>query len=144
GRVDFRFLVKELSSLLGKSVRLQQIGSRDEARKCGGCGICGMELCCVKFSGGLKSISTDMARCQMIVHRGSERISGLCGRLKCCLAYEAEQYQELLKELPELGSVVKLKGGKEGTVIEAQALAQKIKVVLKDGSYVVVDLKDLE
>lgn len=144
GRVDFRFLVKELSFFLGKSVRLQQIGSRDEARKCGGCGICGLELCCVKFSGCLKSISTDMARCQMIVHRGSERISGLCGRLKCCLAYEADQYQEALKTLPGVGALVKLKDGKEGTVVEVQALAQRVKIELKDNSYITVEAKELK
>ncbi len=144
GRVDFRFLVKELSSSLGKSVRLQQIGSRDEARQCGGCGVCGMELCCVKFVGCLKSISTDMARCQMIAHRGSERISGLCGRLKCCLAYEAEQYQELLKPLPEQGANVKLKDGNVGRVTEVQVLSQKVKVRLKDGSSLLVGTGEIK
>ncbi len=92
GRVDFRQLVKLFSTKYQKIVRFQQIGSRDEARNVGGYGICGKEICCRKFSGSLKSISTEMARNQMISHRGSERLSGLCGRLMCCLAYEEEYY----------------------------------------------------
>lgn len=131
GRVDFRELVKNISKIFHRSVRMQQVGSRDEARRLGGCGVCGRELCCVKFAGSLPSISTEMARCQQIAHRGSERISGLCGRLMCCLAYEATQYQEMLKGMPELRSLVKIKEGK-GEVIEINALTQEVKVRLAD------------
>ena len=93
-RVDFRDLVKMLSKRFQRSIRLQQVGSRDEARGRGGFGVCGRELCCIKFSGSLKSITTEDAKIQQMEQRGSDRISGLCGRLKCCLGFELEQYRE--------------------------------------------------
>ena len=143
GRVDFRDLVKNLSKIFHRSVRMQQVGSRDEARKLGGCGICGRELCCVKFSGSLPSISTDMARIQQVAHRGSERISGLCGRLMCCLAYEAEQYKKLLENLPELHSIIRTKESK-GEVIEISAVKQEIKVRLENNEIIIVKKEDLK
>jgi len=142
-RVDFRELVKTLSAQLKKSIRMQQIGSRDEARKLGGYGICGRELCCVRFGGNMQSITTDMARAQQIAHRGTERISGLCGRLMCCLAYEAELYREMLKGMPELWSSVNTREGK-GTVIEINAVRQDIKVKLENGKYVTVKKEELK
>ena len=95
-RVDFRDLVRILSKHFQKSIRLQQVGSRDEAREKGGFGVCGRELCCIKFSGNLKSITTEDAKIQQMGQRGSDRISGLCGRLKCCLGFEVEQYRDEL------------------------------------------------
>lgn len=142
GRVDFRELVRNLSASLKKSIRMQQIGSRDEARRLGGYGICGRELCCVRSGGNMQSITTDMARAQQIAHRGTERISGLCGRLMCCLAYEAEQYREMLKGMPELFSTVKTPEGK-GVVIEINAVLQDIKVKLESGKYVSFKKEDL-
>ena len=100
-RVDFRDLVRTLSKRFQKSIRLQQVGSRDEAKGKGGFGVCGRELCCVKFLGTLKSVTTEDAKIQQIGQRGSDRISGLCGRLKCCLGFEAEQYREDLKNASE-------------------------------------------
>jgi cell fate regulator YaaT (PSP1 superfamily) len=143
GRVDFRDLVKNLSKILRRSIRMQQIGSRDEARKLGDCGICGRELCCLKFSGSLPSISTDMARIQQIAHRGSERISGLCGRLMCCLSYEAEQYKEMMQGMPELHSSIKTAEG-SGEVIEINAIKQEIKVKSEDGKIIIVKKEDLK
>lgn len=143
GRVDFRELVKELSRVLKKSIRMQQIGSRDEARQLGGLGVCGRDLCCVSFKGNITSITTDMARVQQISHRGSERISGVCGRLMCCLAYEAQQYRELLEGMPEVYSVVKTKSGK-GTVMEVNAMEQEIKVKLENGEYIVIKKEDIK
>jgi len=143
GRIDFRKLVKDLSTKIKKSVRMQQIGSRDEARKLGGFGMCGRELCCVKFKGNMQSITTEMARVQQIAHRGSERISGLCGRLMCCLAYEADQYREMLQGMPELFSNVDTKEGK-GTVIEINAITQDIKVRLETGKYVSLKKEDIK
>lgn len=143
GRVDFRELVKNLSKELKKTIRMQQIGSRDEARKLGGYGICGRTLCCVNFPGSIQSISTDMARVQQIAHRGTDRISGLCGRLMCCLAYEAEQYREMLSGMPETYSVVKTSEGK-GTVIEVNAVTQDIKIKLESGKYITVKKEDLK
>lgn len=143
GRIDFRNLVKEIASKFKKTIRMQQIGSRDEARNVGGYGVCGRELCCVKFGGNMQSITTDMARCQQIFHRGSERISGLCGRLMCCLAYEAEQYKEMLQGMPELHSVAESPEGK-GTVVEINAILQEVKIKLENGKYISVKKEDLK
>ena len=143
GRIDFRKIVKDLSSVFKKSIRMQQIGSRDEARKLGGYGMCGRELCCVKFSGNMRSITTDMARVQQIAHRGSDRISGLCGRLMCCLAYEEEQYREMLVGMPEIGSVIATSDGK-GTVVEINAICKEVKVRLEKGKYVSVKKEDIK
>ncbi|MFA5994311.1 MAG: regulatory iron-sulfur-containing complex subunit RicT [Parcubacteria group bacterium] len=143
GRIDFRELVRSLSKELKKSIRMQQIGSRDEARKLGGYGICGRELCCVRNNGSMQSITTDMARVQQIAHRGSDRMSGLCGRLMCCLAYEAQQYKEMLVGMPELHSNVNTKEGR-GFVIEVNAITQEIKVKLENGKYVSLKKEDIK
>lgn len=143
GRVDFRQLVKNLSKIFHCSVRMRQVGSRDEARRLGGCGICGRELCCVKFPGSIPSISTEMAKLQQVSHRGSERISGLCGRLMCCLSYEAEQYKELMKGMPELYSKIKLRDI-EGDVIEVNAIKQEIRVRTKDNKIAVIKKSELK
>jgi cell fate regulator YaaT (PSP1 superfamily) len=131
-RVDFRELVKNLSRIFHRSVRMHQIGSRDEARKCGGCGVCGRDLCCMRLAGNLPSISIDMARVQQVAHRGSERISGFCGRLMCCLSYEACQYKDMLKGMPEVHASVKTPDG-AGEVIEINAVTGIVKVRFADG-----------
>lgn len=136
-RIDFRELVKNLSKIFHRSVRLHQVGSRDEARKLGGCGVCGRDLCCLRFPGSLPSISIDMARVQQVAHRGSERISGVCGRLMCCLSYEAEQYKQMLAGFPELRSSVVTSEGK-GEVIELNALTGDIKLRMAGGEIVIV------
>lgn len=142
GRVDFRELVKNLSKKFQRSIRLHQIGARDEARASGGYGICGKELCCIRFKDNLPSISSDMAKAQHIVRRGSERISGLCGRLMCCLAYEADQYREMIDELPRIGTEIRTKEGK-GTVKDINALTGEIKVKLEDEKIIQVAMKDI-
>ncbi len=142
-RIDFRELVKILSSKFKKLIKMQQVGSRDEARKIGGYGICGRELCCKKFGGNMQSITTEMARVQQVAHRGAERISGLCGRLMCCLSYEAEQYKEALKGMPELHSTVNTNKGK-GVVIELNAVLQEIKVKMENGEYVSLKKEDIK
>lgn len=142
-RVDFRDLVKNLSRIFHRSVRMHQIGSRDEARRLGGSGVCGRSLCCLRFSGNLPSISIDMARVQQVAHRGADRISGVCGRLMCCLSYEAGQYQELSKGLPDLYSRVKTPEG-TGDVIEINVLTGDIKVRLEEGRIVTVKRESLK
>jgi cell fate regulator YaaT (PSP1 superfamily) len=141
-RVDFRELVKNISKEIKKSVKMKQIGSRDEARRLGGFGICGRELCCVNFPGSIQSITTEMARVQQVSHRGTERISGLCGRLMCCLAYESQQYKDMLQGMPEMYSVLQTPEGK-GTVVEVNAVTQEVKVKLENGKYISVKKKDL-
>ncbi len=139
GRIDFRDLVKNLSRTFQRSIRLHQIGARDEARNKGGYGICGRELCCIRFQGDLPSISSDMAKAQQIIRRGSERISGICGRLMCCLAYEAQQYQEALAKMPAPGSEMKVEG-KIGRVKEVNALEGNVLVEFPDKSITTVKL----
>ena len=141
-RVDFRELVKTLAKIFHRSVRMLQIGSRDEARRLGGCGICGRELCCVRFPGNIPSISTEMARIQQVANRGSDRISGSCGRLMCCLSYEAKQYQEMLSGMPEIGSIAKTKEGK-GQVLELDVIKQEVKLRMDDGKIKMVKKEDI-
>ncbi len=142
-RVDFRELVKSLSRNFQRSVRLHQIGSRDEAKKKGGFGVCGCQLCCVKFLKDLPSVTTEDARVQQMGHRGSERISGLCGRLKCCLGFEAGQYRELLKSMPNVGKTVKV-DGKKCVVTELDTLSQKVTIKFDDGNKKKVSIEDLK
>lgn len=142
-RVDFRELVKNLAKIFHKSVRMLQIGSRDEARRLGGCGICGKELCCVRFPGNIPSISTEMARLQQVASRGSDRISGICGRLMCCLSYEAKQYQEMLAGMPEVGSAVKTKDGK-GEILEIDVIKQELKVKMENGQVKIIKKENIK
>jgi len=143
GRVDFRDLVKKLSKKMQRSIRLHQIGARDESRQSGGFGICGRELCCVRFKSNLPSITSEMAKVQQIAHRGSERISGVCGRLMCCLAFEEEQYRKMAEQLPKFGEKVKYKG-KQAIVKEVNLMSGKIEIELEDKSLIFVDKNELE
>lgn len=143
GRVDFRELVKNLSLKFKKAIRMQQIGSRDEARKLGDCGVCGRAMCCINTKNNIPSITTDMARVQQIAHRGTERISGACGRLMCCLAYEAQSYREMLEGMPEMYSTISTVEG-DGTVIEVNAITQEVKVKLQSGKYLSVKKEQLK
>jgi len=143
GRVDFRDLVKNLSKHFQRSVRLHQIGARDESRQEGGYGICGRELCCVRFKGNLPSITSEMAKIQQIAHRGSERISGLCGRLMCCLSYEADQYREMLEKYPKIGDSIK-HHGKQAVVRDVNILSGDIRIELPDKSFVIIKQEEIE
>ncbi|NQU99575.1 MAG: stage 0 sporulation protein [Parcubacteria group bacterium] len=128
-RIDFRELVKDLTRNFQKSVRLQQIGSRDAAAKIGDYGICGRKLCCSKFLKEFESITLDTARVQQMEHRGSDRLSGCCGRLMCCLSYEAKTYKKLTVTMPDMGEDVITKSGK-GRVISRNILKQEVQVKL--------------
>lgn len=101
GRVDFRLLVRELAAEYRTRIELRQIGPRDEAKRMGGFGVCGRELCCSSWLGMFEPISTDMARLQNLTINPF-KLAGQCGRLKCCLSYEAQLYEELLKRFPPL------------------------------------------
>jgi cell fate regulator YaaT (PSP1 superfamily) len=126
-RVDFRELAKDLTRHFGRTVRLQQIGIRDEARLKGDFGHCGRPLCCRKFLGELSSITSDMAEIQQCAHRGSDRISGICGRLMCCLSYEANSYKEMAMKFPPLGAKVNV-DGKRGIVVGHHLLKNTVDV----------------
>lgn len=128
-RIDFRTLVRELAGVFQKSVRLQQLGSRDEARMCGGIGPCGRALCCLSNITAMQSISTEMARLQQISHRGNERLSGCCNRLMCCLAFEQETYEKMRSKLPNIGDRVKILAG-AGVIDNIRILSQEVGVRL--------------
>jgi len=127
GRVDFRELVKDLAAHFNVTIRLTQIGTRDEAKITGDCGPCGRGLCCRGFLTEFSSITSEMAEAQQVVHRGSERISGMCGRLMCCLSYEYEGYKELAGKLPPIGTKVNVDGA-SGVVIGHHILKQTVDV----------------
>ncbi|MFA6594007.1 MAG: regulatory iron-sulfur-containing complex subunit RicT [Candidatus Buchananbacteria bacterium] len=129
GRIDFRELVKELSRTFNRVIRLQQIGVRDEAKLVGDVGSCGLGQCCRSHLKKLGNVSSDFAEDQQIVHRGAERLSGICGRLKCCLAYEESYYQDLIAKLPALGTKVKTKHGR-GAVVGWHVLRCSVDVEL--------------
>jgi len=128
-RIDFRGLVRELAGTFQKSVRLQQLGSRDEAKMKGGIGPCGRPLCCLSGIVAMQSISTEMARLQQISHRGNERLSGCCNRLMCCLAFEQGVYEKMRAKLPNIGDKVGTASG-EGIVDNIKILSQEVGVRL--------------
>ncbi len=142
-RVDFRELVKDLSRCFKKQIRLRQIGPRDEAKIIGGFGRCGEPLCCSRFLENLESVVMDMARVQDIASKGSEKISGACGRLMCCLSYEAEEYKILSKKLPEVGSKVKTKKGL-GKVLDRNILKQTLNIQLENGVEVGLNVSEVK
>lgn len=115
GRIDFRDLVKDLANIFKVRIELRQIGVRDEARILGSIGICGKELCCRTFINKFDSVSIKMARDQGLVINPT-KISGVCGRLLCCLNYEYHQYEEALRNFPAVNQFVKTEFG-EGKVL---------------------------
>ena len=125
-RVDFRELVKELATALKQRVELRQIGIRDQARIVGGIGVCGKECCCRQFLNDFDKVSIKMAKVQGL-SLNPAKISGVCGRLMCCLAYENETYAEAEKVMPKINSRVETKDG-EGTVIFNNLLNQTVTV----------------
>jgi cell fate regulator YaaT (PSP1 superfamily) len=110
GRVDFRRLVRELAAEYHPRIELRQIGPRDEAKRLGGFGVCGRELCCSSWLGIFEPISTEMAKLQNL-SLNPFKLAGQCGRLKCCLGYEAQLYEELLKRFPPLDYSIRTKRG---------------------------------
>ena len=131
-RVDFRELVKDLVSVFKTRIELRQIGIRDEAKMMGGFGSCGRPFCCSSFLSDFVHVSLKMAKEQNF-SLSSNKISGACGRLMCCLRYEHETYEDALKKTPTVGSYVSTPAGL-GTVVEARPLAGTIKVRLDEKS----------
>ena len=110
GRIDFRELVKDLAGVFRTRIDLRQIGVRDEARRFDGMGMCGRRLCCATYLKDFEPVSLKMAKDQNLPLTPS-KISGACGRLMCCLAYELDYYKELTKDIPKIGSKIKVFGG---------------------------------
>ncbi len=128
GRVDFRELVKDLASIFHTRIELRQIGVRDESKKVGGLGICGRPFCCSTFLGSFQPVSIKMAKEQSLF-LSTTKISGTCGRLMCCLKYEQDSYEHLLKVTPKNGAIVDTAEGR-GTVVNFNLLTGMLKVSL--------------
>lgn len=130
GRVDFRELIKDLSALFRMRIELRQIGIRDEIKLMGGIAPCGRECCCASCMPDFNKVSIKMAKNQgLSLNPG--KISGLCGRLMCCLAYENDYYAEACKNVPKLGSEVETPEGK-GNVINVNMLKMEVKVKIEE------------
>ena len=129
-RVDFRELVKNLASVFHTRIELRQIGVRDKAKMVGGLGICGRPFCCSSFLEDFQPVSIKMAKTQNL-SLNPTKISGTCGRLMCCLKYEQEAYEDLIRRSPKQESFVDTPEGR-GTVIELDLLRQRVKVRMED------------
>ncbi|MGL5380165.1 PSP1 domain-containing protein [Clostridium sp.] len=126
GRVDFRELVKDLATIFKTRIELRQIGVRDEAKMLGGLGPCGRPMCCSTFLGDFASVSIKMAKEQNL-SLNPTKISGICGRLMCCLNYEQSTYEDIRKRLPKVGSIVKTSEG-QGEVVSNNTVKESVKV----------------
>ena len=136
-RVDFRELVKDLAAVFRTRIELRQIGVRDEAKILGGLGICGREFCCKGCIGEFQPVSIKMAKEQGL-SLNPTKISGTCGRLMCCLKYEQNTYEELLKITPKTGAYVRMPNEVKGYVEEANIITGKLKVRPENDSAVPV------
>ena len=130
-RVDFRELVKVLATTFHTRIELRQIGVRDKAKMVGGLGICGRPFCCATFLDDFQPVSIKMAKTQNL-SLNPTKISGTCGRLMCCLKYEQDAYEDLLKHAPKMDSFVDTPDGR-GTVVEVDLLRQRVKVRMESG-----------
>ena len=129
-RVDFRELVKNLASIFHTRIELRQIGVRDKAKMVGGLGICGRPFCCASFLDDFQPVSIKMAKTQNL-SLNPTKISGTCGRLMCCLKYEQEAYEDLIRTSPKAESFVDTPEGR-GTVVDIDLLRQRVKVRMED------------
>lgn len=141
-RIDFRNLVRDLSAKLHCRIEMRQTGVRDEAKMIGGIGSCGRELCCTTWMPDFVPVSIKMAKDQGLVLNPT-KVSGQCGRLKCCLVYEQSVYAEMRKGLPRLGKRV-VTGDGEGRVVEVDVLRQRIRVSLGGGEFKVYAAEEVE
>lgn len=137
GRVDFRELVKDLATIFKTRIELRQIGVRDEAKMLGGLGPCGRSMCCSTFLGDFTSVSIKMAKEQNL-SLNPTKISGICGRLMCCLNYEQSTYEDIRKRLPRIGSIVETEEGR-GEVVKNNTVKESVKVKVKRGDEEVIE-----
>jgi len=141
-RVDFRELVKDLASRFGCRIEMRQSGVRDQAKEVGGIGVCGRDLCCTTWLGEFAPVSIRMAKDQELSLNPS-KLTGQCGRLKCCLKFEADTYRRLREELPEVGAMVRTSAG-TGKVVEVLVARESVAVNLGEGRPVLVSLQQME
>ncbi len=141
-RVDFRELVKDLASVFRTRIELRQVGVRDEAKMIGGLGLCGRKLCCETFLKDFEPVSIRMAKEQELP-LNPLKISGVCGRLMCCLKYEQHVYKDFKKRAPKRGTKVKTDYG-EGVVVDYNVPGEKLTVEVSDGFKYEIPLKEVE
>ena len=132
GRIDFRELVKDLAAVFRTRIELRQIGVRDETKMMGGLGICGRELCCKSYLSDFVPVSIKMAKEQNL-SLNPTKISGVCGRLMCCLKNEQETYEYLNSRMPNVGDIVVSRDGTRGEVKSLNVLRQNVKVLVENG-----------
>ncbi len=142
GRIDFRELVRDLASVFRTRIELRQIGVRDEAKKIGGLGPCGRPCCCKAFLSEFSPVSIKMAKDQEL-SLNPTKISGLCGRLMCCLKYEQDGYECIFKKMPRLGEFVMTDRG-EGTVIDKYTIQELVKIQFQNGEDTEIELRELD
>jgi len=140
-RVDFRELVRDLAAEFKMRIEMRQIGVRDEAKMVCGLGCCGRELCCASYLNRFDLVSVKMAKEQNLALNPT-KISGICGRLMCCLAFEYQTYQELKRDLPKVGKHIVTKSGK-GKIIRQNVLNQTVTVELEEGGEVTVHVSEI-
>lgn len=131
GRIDFRELVKDLAAVFKTRIELRQIGVRDETKILGGIGICGRPLCCHTYLSDFVPVSIKMAKEQNL-SLNPTKISGICGRLMCCLKNEEDTYEELNRKLPNVGDFVTTDDGFKGEVASVNVLRQIVKVIIEE------------
>ena len=141
-RVDFRELVKNLASVFHTRIELRQIGVRDKAKMVGGLGICGRPFCCASFLDDFQPVSIKMAKTQNL-SLNPTKISGTCGRLMCCLKYEQEAYEDLIRTAPKMDSFVDTPEGR-GTVVDVNLLRQQVKVRMEDAPETIATFKNAD
>src|SRR5690554_3237346 len=142
GRIDFRELVKDLASVFRTRIELRQIGVRDEAKMIGGLGACGRSLCCATFLGDFEPVSIKMAKEQNL-SLNPTKISGICGRLMCCLKYESNSYKQAKNQLPGVGTTVAYQGRK-GRVIEENLLKETVVIAFSDEEKIEASLGEVD
>lgn len=137
GRIDFRALVADMVGSFHKIIRLQQVGPREAAKKFGGFGKCGREVCCKRFLDNPENITIQMANSQDISNTKSGKVLGCCGKLMCCLSFETDYYQEVRAKMPKIGTMLSTTEG-EGKVVGHNILESKAILETKDGKKIEV------
>jgi cell fate regulator YaaT (PSP1 superfamily) len=132
GRVDFRELVKELAAVYKTRIEMRQIGARDEAKRLGGMGLCGLSLCCTQFIETFEPVNTQCAKDQNLPMNPS-KLSGMCGKLKCCLRYEHNYYSEELSHYPRIGDKIQTEDG-EGEIISVNIFTNSVTIQFESGA----------
>lgn len=146
GRIDFRELVRDLAAIFKTRIELRQIGVRDEAKSVGGLGCCGRACCCNSFLSEFSPVSIKMAKDQGL-SLNPTKISGICGRLMCCLKYEQDGYECILRKMPRVGEIIETEYRGKGTVVDTYTIQELVKVMFSnkdETSYEFYELSEIK